>query len=64
MPRANVLEEFHLTVLVPPGLREREYTAIRPTLNAARFRARLRHAARQVFATYRSLNRVTVRLSR
>jgi hypothetical protein len=64
MTRAMLIEEFHLTVYVPEGLRPAEYAAIRRTLDSARFRARLSKAARDVFAKYASLGSLRVTFTR
>jgi hypothetical protein len=59
-----LIEEFHLSVYVPEGLRPAEYAAIRRTLDAARFRARLKRALRDVFRRYASLAKARVTLTR
>jgi hypothetical protein len=59
-----VMEEFHLTVLVPDGLPAAAYAAMRRALDGARFRARLQSAVKNVFGRYPSLARATVKLSR
>jgi|HubBroStandDraft_6_1064221.scaffolds.fasta_scaffold472864_2 hypothetical protein len=64
MPRAVVLEEFHLTVTAPRGLGAAEYDAIRRTLDARGFRAGLRRAARGVFRRHPALARARFALSR
>ena len=40
------MDEFHVTVLAPAGLREVEYRAIQRSLNGKRLQARLRVAVR------------------
>jgi hypothetical protein len=37
MPRARLIENFHLSVYVPRGLPEAEYEAVRQTLDDVRF---------------------------
>ena len=64
MPKAIVMDEFHITVYVSRGLPEAESRAIRRTLDRANLRGRLRRAAQEVFGGYRSLASATVRLSR
>jgi hypothetical protein len=59
-----VIEEYHLTVLVPRGLPEAEAEAIRTTLTDPDFEARLRRAARRVFRREASLTEAKVRLGR
>jgi hypothetical protein len=63
MPRAIVMEEFHVTVYVPHGLPEAECRAIRPTLEGATFHGQLRRAIQEVFGRYRSLAKTRVRLT-
>jgi hypothetical protein len=58
-----VLEEFHLTVLVPRDLGDREIHAIRRTLANQRFQPKFVRAIRQLFDTYPSLGRVRLKLS-
>lgn len=58
------IEEFHLTVLVPPGLPERQTEAIRRTLDGRRFQVRLLSAARKVCRRYAALRKARLRLSR
>jgi hypothetical protein len=64
MPRRVVIEEFHLTVLVPRDLSDAESDAIRRTLADAAFEAQLLRAVRRVFRRHPSLNSTRVRLSR
>ncbi len=59
-----LVEEFHLSVYAPRGLRDADYDAIRQTLDDIRLHARLRRIVRKVFRRYPSLNKVRVRLSR
>ena len=64
MAERIVIEEYHLTVLVPRGLPETEAEAIRMTLADPAFEGRLRRAARRVFRREASLTEAKVRLSR
>jgi hypothetical protein len=64
MPRRIVMEEFHVTVYVPPGLPDAEYDAIQQTLNDPNFETRLLRAIRRVFRGEAALSKATVRLSR
>jgi hypothetical protein len=63
MAERIVIEEYHLTVLVPRGLPE-EAEAIRLTLADPAFEGRLRRAVRLVFRRAGSLEKAKVRLSR
>jgi len=58
------MEEFHLTVLAPPGLPTSAYDAIRQTLVSAVFRASLCRAVRTVFSRHPELAWVKVKVSR
>ena len=64
MAERIVIEEYHLTVLVPRGLPETEAEAIRLTLADPAFEARLRRAVKRIFRGTGSLEKVTLRLSR
>lgn len=64
MPKRILIEEWHITVLVPQALPEPETEAIRRTLTEPAFEARLRRAIRRVFRTEASLDQARVRLSR
>jgi hypothetical protein len=59
-----LIDEFHVLVFVPRGLRESEYRAIRRLLNSRRYPIDLSQAVRQVFRRYSALRGVCVRLSR
>jgi hypothetical protein len=64
MAKGIVIEEFHLTVLVPRGLPTLEVDAVRNTLTNATFEARLLRVIRRVFRREPSLGKTRVRLSR
>jgi hypothetical protein len=64
MPKGVVIEEYHLTVLVPRDLPEAEADAVRQMLADPAFEGRLRRALRRVFRRHSSLNCTRVRLSR
>jgi hypothetical protein len=64
VPRALLMDEFHVTFFAPPGLAEAEYAAVRVALDLARFRADLRRAVRGVVANHPALTKVRVRISR
>jgi len=64
MAKLIVLDEIHLTVLVPDDLPETECVAIRQTLTDALFEGRLRRIVRRLFSREPSLSKARVRLSR
>lgn len=64
MSKTIVFDEFHLTLLVPPRIREAEATAIKKVLDSRRFQRDLARAARTVLRRYPALRRVRARLSR
>ncbi|HVS38477.1 MAG TPA: hypothetical protein VMS17_23160 [Gemmataceae bacterium] len=64
MARNVLMEEFHVSILVPSNLPAAEDDAIRRTLNNAGFRAALRRAAEQTVRQFPSLDKARVRLSR
>jgi hypothetical protein len=64
MPKPIMFDQFHLMMFTPRRLPEAKCRAIRRTLNAERFHAKLRRAATDVFRRYPSLNKVRVGLSR
>ena len=64
MAKVILLDEIHVSVLVPRGLRRSQYQAIRHVLNGKRFFAELTRSLRAVFRRHRSLSPVQVKLSR
>ena len=64
MAKRLLMEEYHLTVFVPRGLREPQYRAIRRALDSRRFRTELGRAVRQAFRRYAALQQVRIQLSR
>lgn len=64
MAKAILMDEFHVTVFARQGLPEATYTAIRETLDDARFHADLRRAVRDVFRRHPSLRKVRITISR
>ena len=64
MSKMIVLDEFHVTLLVPPRIREAEAVAIKKVLDSKRFQRDLARAARAVLRRYPALRRVRVRLAR
>jgi hypothetical protein len=59
-----LIEQFHLTVLAPPGLPEADYDRISAAVREPRFRADLRRAARAVVRTVPMLRKARVTLTR
>lgn len=64
MARFITMDEFHVTILAPPTLREADYNAIHRSLDSKRLHGRMRAAVRQVLHQHRPLLRVHLRLSR
>ena len=64
MAKPILIDEFHLSVLVPRGLPEAEYDAIRHTLDDARLQTDLRSAIQNVFRRDPSLRKARVKVSR
>jgi hypothetical protein len=64
MTSTVLIDEFHLTVFAPRGMRAAAYRAVRRTLDDARFRERLRRAIRDVFGRYPSLSKTRFTLAR
>ena len=64
MPKSILLDEFHLSVRAPPGLREAQYAAMRRSLDGRRFQADLRRAGRGVVRNHPPLAKARVVLSR
>ena len=64
MPKTILLEDYHIAVIAPVGLRKAEYTAMVRTLHGKRFQTRLHEAVREVFRRYPSLKKVQFNLDR
>ena len=64
MARPILIEEFHVTVTMPPGLARRVYDSASRTLNGTRFQTALRRAMRAVFGRHPSLAKVRVVVTR
>jgi hypothetical protein len=64
MPRTILLDELHLTVLVPQELSESTIRIIRGRLQSLRFNTRIRQAIRSVIRHHPELRKVRVRVSR
>jgi hypothetical protein len=58
------MDEFHLSVFAPRGLRAAEYDALRRTLDGAGFRTKLERAVRGVFRRFPSLGKVKITITR
>jgi hypothetical protein len=63
MSRMVMMDQYHLTVLAPAGLRPPHRRRISKVLNRARFRQQLARAVRAVFAKYPELGQVRVWIS-
>jgi hypothetical protein len=64
MRKLVVIEEYHLTVLVPRRLPQVEDDAIRQDLDDPRFVRQVRRAVRDVLRLYPALAKAKVKLSR
>ena len=63
MSRMVMMDQFHLTVLAPAGLREPHRRRISKVLNRARFRQQLARPVRAALAKYPELGQVRVSVS-
>lgn len=63
MPKLVILEEFHLTLLAPRQLQDREAVAARRTLRAVKFQRTLRAAIRGLIRGNPNLGLVRFKLS-
>ncbi|MBL8795463.1 MAG: hypothetical protein JNM56_16280 [Planctomycetia bacterium] len=64
MAKIILIDEIHLSLFVPPGLRTESFRGIRRALRSARLQAALRRAIQGVFARYAALGNVTFTLTR
>jgi hypothetical protein len=64
MAELLLIEEFHLSFLVPRGLPDAACRAVRRTLGGARFRAALLRAARELIRRHPPLGPVRLTLAR
>jgi hypothetical protein len=64
MAQMILIDEFHLSVTAPRGLREPEYRGIRRTLDGKPFRGDLVNAVRTVFQKFPGLGKAKFRISR
>ena len=64
MPRCVLIEEFHVSLLVPRRLSPKEGAAIRRTLRTPAFERQLRRAVQVVVARGPHLEAIVVKISR
>ena len=64
MSKTVLLDEIHVTVLAPRGLKDNEYMGTSRTLHSRRFLGALRRSVRHVIRNYPTLRRATVKVSR
>jgi hypothetical protein len=64
MPRALLIEEFHVSLFVPHQLSAKKAAAIRRTLRSQTFARRLRQAVANVIEHNRHLEALVVKISR
>lgn len=64
MAKTIMIDEFHVTILVPAGLSKTEYAPVLRTLNSRRFQTRLRQAVSNVIRQHSSLKAVRFSISR
>lgn len=63
MRKTILMNQFHIDLYAPRGLRAAEYQAIRRTINGQRFFADLQHAVRDVRKKYAALSKVRITVS-
>ena len=63
MVKMILMEEFHVSVLTPPGVSKTALASMRRTLNRQRFQSRLRSALRKVFRQYPALKPARLSIS-
>jgi hypothetical protein len=64
MARSLLIDELHLSILVPSRLPEADTAAIRRVLKSARFQIKLRQAIRKLFRQFRVLDKARFTISR
>ncbi len=64
MAKRILIDEIHLSLFIPPGLRSESLRAVRQALRNARLQTALRRAIQGVFARYAALSKVTFTLTR
>jgi hypothetical protein len=64
MPNTILMEELHVTVVAPVGLRKADYQPMLRTLRSKRFHANLRDAVRQLFRRHSSLMKTQFSINR
>ena len=55
MRRRLLMDQFHVSIWVPPGLPASTYRSLRRTLDKSRFQAALHRAVREVVRRYPTL---------
>ena len=64
MAKMVLMDQFHIDVTAPRGLRKADCAAIIRTLNSTRFRKRLREAVRKLFDEHPSLRHTRFTINR
>ncbi len=64
MAKFILLDEIHVTVQAPAGLRDDEYDAFRRALMSRKFHGRLSRQLRELFAEFPVLTQLRVAISR
>jgi hypothetical protein len=59
-----LMDELHLSILIPSRLPAPDTVAIRRVLKSARFQIKLRQAIRKLFRQFRSLDKARFTISR
>jgi hypothetical protein len=64
MGKTIMIEEFHVTILVPAGLSKTDYDPVVRTLNSKQFQTRLREAIASLIRQHSPLKIVNFSISR
>ena len=64
MPANILLEEYHITLRAPSGLRQKDYRDMLRVLRGKRFQSQLRNAVRELLGRHRSLKQIVFTLER
>jgi hypothetical protein len=64
MAKMVLIDELHVSVLVPADLATRSARSLTRTLKTKSFQARLRRTISRVFRSYKSLQAAKIKLSR
>ena len=64
MPKTILLEEYHVNLRAPVGLRKEDYRAMLRAVRGKTFQSQLRRAVVEVLARHRSLKRIAFTLDR